>query len=315
MRKAVMILSAVLAVLMLASAAGCTSPVLPEVSHTDEPAVTDEAPVITEEPTEAPTEEPTEEPSEEYYAVIEPGEPFILDMDGDGLDDNVLLTVTEKEYDIDFTVEITLGADPDKTFSKTVKHANGVNAAAIDSVPGDGRREIVVCYDCDSDDYSSLAYRVKDDGSGIEEFEDWFAVRLPKDCDFDHEIGLEAYFRTDILGTHDVEGTVIVTADGFEVTSDCFRYPEYEDGWGKLTLTKDIELDLVNEDGTVGEKIVVPAGETIAPYTTDLETYVTMKLDDGRVCRADVTVKTGDEWGIYLNGVLQDEYAQIPYAD
>ena len=41
-----------------------------------------------------------------------------------------------------------------------------------------------------------------------------------------------------------------------------------------------------------------------------------VELEDGRLAKASVLiVDSGDEWGIYINDILQDDLAEIPYAD
>ena len=127
---------------------------------------------------------------------------------------------------------------------------------------------------------------------------------------------MEAY-AAGHLGTTDVDAYYTVTAEGFKLVSDYYTYPVYEDGYRDLELVKELELELVDENCIpTGEKITVPVGSVITPYSTDLESWVCVKLTDGRIGRAEVTFTSGEyEWGIYLNGILQDEYAQIPYAD
>ena len=84
-----------------------------------------------------------------------------------------------------------------------------------------------------------------------------------------------------------------------------------------LELLRELELELVDENmQPTGEKVTVPAGKSITPFATDLESWVSVKLEDESIGRAEVTTATGEgEWGYYINGVHQDEYAHIPYAD
>lgn len=308
MRKIVLI---TVVVFLLAALCGCKHGVEPAVEPTEVPAEVTEAPV---EPTEAPAD-PTQEPAGFDFAVIRRDEPLSVDIDGDGLEDTVLISTDESsEFGFTFTVKITRASGEEYTHS-IKNEVYELNALAADFDPDDGRVEIVVGYEYDSNDYSTDAFRVKDDGSEVELFESGLGFSMEDGFVFDRQNGVIMDMRTDILGTHDVSAAFAVTATGFTLLSDSYSYPEFDDGWGKLTLKKDLELTLVNEDGSLGEKFTAPAGSVIAPFTTDLETYVTVKLDDGRVGRAEVEVKTGDEWGILLNGVFQDEYADIPYAD
>ena len=46
-----------------------------------------------------------------------------------------------------------------------------------------------------------------------------------------------------------------------------------------------------------------------------METYVKVKLKDGRIGRAEVTFGDPEShYPVYINGVHQDEYAKIDYA-
>lgn len=322
-------LGIILAAVLLLSAAACTPTVNP-AEPTEAPADTEEAVVTeppaeaTEEPGEEPTEAPTEEPADvtgmaDYLKALENNEPFNVDLNFDGVEDTVLYAQSAiDEYEFYTRITIELGnSDVKDPFLYEVKYSYGVNAWVMDCDPTDSRLDVVVTYCQDSDDWTSAAFRVNGNGNGIDSFEDYCGIMLTENYNFSSEEGFPIITRTDILGTHDVDAYYTVTAEGFKLATPYYTYPMYEDGYMDLELIREMELDLVGEDmQPTGEKVTVPAGKTITPYATDLESWVCVKLEDGSVGRAEVSPAAGeDEWGYYINGVLQDEYAQIPYAD
>ena len=330
-------LGIILAIVMLLSVAACTPTVNP-ADPTEAPTETDEA-IVTEpveEPTEAPSEEPAEEPTEEpseepteepeavtgiadYITLLVNNEPFKVDLDFDGIEDTVLYAqsaIDEYEYYTRITIELgnDNGEDP---FLYEVKYSYGVSAWVMDCDPEDSRLDVVVTYCQDSDDWTSAAFRVNGAGTDIDSFVDYCGIMMTENYNYSSEEGFPVIARTDILGTHDVDAYYTVTAEGFKLASPYYTYPMYEDGYMDLELIREMELDLVGEDmQPTGEKVTLAVGNTITPYATDLESWVCVKLEDGRIGRAEVSPAAGeDEWGYYINGVLQDEYAVIPYAD
>ena len=308
-----------------------------------------------EEPTEEPSEEPTEEPTAvtgiaDYITLLVNNEPFKVDLDFDGIEDTVLYAqsaIDEYEYYTRITIELgnDNGEDP---FLYEVKYSYGVSAWVMDCDPEDSRLDVVVTYCQDSDDWTSAAFRVNGAGTDIDSFVDYCGIMMTENYNYSSEEGFPVIARTDILGTHDVDAYYTVTAEGFKLASPYYTYPMYEDGYMDLELIREMELDLVGEDKghtsiligfgetgqealrylyefgsfvgedmqPTGEKVTLAVGNTITPYATDLESWVCVKLEDGRIGRAEVSPAAGeDEWGYYINGVLQDEYAVIPYAD
>ncbi|MBQ1520083.1 MAG: hypothetical protein IIZ56_01260, partial [Clostridia bacterium] len=93
-----------------------------------------------------------------------------------------------------------------------------------------------------------------------------------------------------------------------------YSYSESNEWYGKMTLKKDLTVTIVNSDGTLGEEVTVPVGTELMPLYTDMSTYADLSLPDGRTGRVSVTITTGDDWGICLNGENQDEFFDIMYA-
>jgi hypothetical protein len=68
-------------------------------------------------------------------------------------------------------------------------------------------------------------------------------------------------------------------------------------------------MDVTLANGTV---YTVPKDAIIIPRYTDRKTYVTVELEDGRLGTAQVSIINHR---YCINGIDQDEYAQLPYAD
>lgn len=319
------IISGILIVLFALVFTACQSPAAPKPADgpakTEEPAEEPtEAPVEepTEEPVEEPTEEPVEEPTEEpavgvadLCIPLELGKEVTVDLDFDGVDDTVLLREERQgEYDNDYILTITPGSGSN-TIEYPVANAYDCQGWVLDCDAGDGRLEVVIDFVQDSEDYTCKAYRVNAAGSGFDEYEEGYCILIDGEHPFTTEGGFTADRQHDILGTTFLRFSGAVGENGFKALTP-MSYNGYPEG---LELKRDMEFTVVNEDGSLGEKITVPAGETIAPYETDGESYVDVRMPDGRIGRAEVKISTGDEWCIYINGVDQDEYANIPYAD
>ena len=320
------------------------------LSPSEAPTELTEAPTEepTEAPTEAPTEEPTAEPTEEpteaptpeptatpeptpmptevpvvlsprpegdYFAEIRADLPFIADLDGDGQDDVAMISAEEDEEGwARYSVSITRAADPENTFEYDAGYGFRFVGAVLDLDPSDAGKEIVFCTD-DEGDSTTFAVRFKDDGSGFEVFDkrmesfDTMAMfhGIAEDYVFNASEGIWTCRRTEILGTHFVGGRYTVTANGFEFLNEEYTYEENAEA---LKLRRDIKLKTEK-----GKKITVKKGEKITPVSTDLETYVKVKLKDGTICICDVTFGDPEHhMPVFINGIQQDDLARIPYA-
>lgn len=281
-----------------------------------------DSPVPADEPTAAPTEAPAAEPTEvpepqtgvlDFLTKVEPDTQVSIDIDYDGMEDRIAFREDEGGK---AEVEISRGADIAHVFTYEVPYSYGVTMWIMDCDPTDSRLEVVITYVQDSDDSSSVAFRVNEEGTWLDTFESGMAVTIPDGYLFEHEAGFPVSIRTEILGTCFVEGSCTVTADGFKLVSEGCLYPVTEGYSRELELKRDMELEIVDETGSAtGESVTVPAGESITPYSTDLESWVCVKLGDGRIGRAAVAEATGESRGWLINGIQQDEYADIPYAD
>ena len=336
MKKLFFLLTILVLALCLAA---CTQSEPIEANASETPVVTDE-PVITEapttEPTEVPTEAPTPEPTDtpaptamptevpvtvtplpegDFFMPIRNDLPYIVDMDGDGQDDIVLVQTEEvDEYYTAYTIIITRASDPDSPYTERVEQGWGFMGAVADLDPSNPQKELFICFDQEDGDPLTTAVRLKDDGSDFEAFikpievfdGSVFHDGFPEDYVFKAEEGIPFGVRTEILGTHFVRGRLTVTGNGIEVISDEYTYYPYE-----LKLRRDLKLTLDS-----GKTVTAKKGSVITTYSTDLETYVKVMLKDGTIGKAKVTFDDPeDHYPIYINGIEQDEYAEMPYAD
>lgn len=266
---------------------------------------------------------PTPLPDGDFFSEIKPNVPASVDIDGDGSPDPVLLYVKDSdEYGEDnIRVDITLSSQPDTPYVLPCG-SQGWNfcMAAVDFDPNDDRVELVLTFDEEDGDFVTYVFRIKDDGSGFDIFKEYIEVVFPKDGDytswyfkgipegfaFSAADGLYFCERTEILGTCFVLNRFTVTKDGIRHFSEEYLYGS---GWDPMTLKRELTVTLEN-----GKTKTLPVGATFIPYATDRATYVKIILEDGSI--GTVEVSFGDSgWPVLLNGVEQDEYAEIMYAD
>ena len=332
------IFSFAIILVMLLSLAACngtlnvvTDPT--EAPATDAPATeapaTEDPVKVTPEPTEAPTPAPVEPLTEAYFKELHSDEPLLVDLDCDGADDTVLAELVDKNVngfrEFYLIMTITLAADPEAPFVQEIERCDMFSGFVADFDLEDGRREIVLSFDEESDDFVTYVWRVNESG-GIDTFEagmmagvaEYFFDGYPEDYPFDPAEGFPCWVRTEILGTFDVEGRFTVTADGIKDISEMYAYPENhnEDLYGSITLIRELTLTKLDENLNEVEEVTLPVGTVIFQMYTDRETMVIVATEDGTLYKASVEiVDNDDEWGIYINGVRQDELGFIPYAD
>ena len=321
------IISGILIIFLALALTACTASVPTPAAS---PAPTEQAEGPTPEPTEElpePTEnipEPTVETVtglKDFYALVEPNSAVTLDLDFDGLADTVSFFTSEKnEYDeYESTITIKEGTGAESEFK--IDRSYETRLIVLDCDDIDSRLEIVACWVQDSDDWSARGFRISETGSGVTTYEGSFGFMLPEDYNFNSEQGFRVFTRADALGTYDFDVYYTLTADGFKSTDDLYLYPIYDNNYEpNLLLERELEVELLDGEPydfvPTGETYTIPVGTTIYPFCTDLATYVIVRFDDWRFGMAELTPATGEgEWGYYINGVDQDEYGQIPYAD
>lgn len=319
------------------SAVGCTGIIKPAQTgkETEAPAPTaetTEAP--SEEPTEEPPEEPTEEPSEEptedpseepteapsselpsYYFALAAGNEYEADIDLDGETDSIVITrEPADEYEDKYTFTVTRACAPDAPFVYVITYCYDMVAWLVDCDTADRTLDLIISFAQDSDDWTSAAIRMNADGSELTVFETYRGI-YTIDESFSGETGFSAYTRCDVLGTYDLEARFTVDGTGFVLIFPEYLYPNPDNGYTALTLIREMDVTVLDKHGEPSETRTLPVGDTIAPAATDMSSFVMLKLSDGTLAVVELKISSGDDWGIYINGVDQDEYALIPYAD
>ncbi len=316
------LIALIIAMSMAFALAACTNSPAPSAN------VPTEAPEMTGEPSEAPettdTSEETAAPDQteaageitgirDYCMPLKIDEEFTTDLDFDGIEDTVLLRLDRKdEYDADYTIIVTRGADPEHPAEEQITNVYEVRAWVIDCDETDSRLEVIWTDEYDSNDYSCGALRVVDSGDRIVSFGDGLDISIDEDHPFTSNLGFYASCRTEVLGTSYLPAWFKVSSDSFVNICD-FSYGEDAE---PMTLKRSITLKLLDDAGRPGEEVTLNEGDSLIPFETDLINEVTFKLDDGRLAIAELEVRiTEDEFGVYLNGINQDEYFDIGYSD
>lgn len=269
----------------------------------------------------APPAAPTSRPEGDFFCEIKPNVPASVDVDGDGLNDSVLVSVTPDDvYGERIKAEIALTSMPDRPFVYETTCENcGVVAAAVDFDPTDAHIETVIC----TDDDVTYVIRFRDDGSGFDVFRDritlgsrdtesgycrsWVDFGIPADHVFRADEGLFFSRYVTILGSLPTYSRFTAAADGIKVLDPEYRYYSNDE----MKLKRELTVTLEN-----GKTETLPVGAAVKAYSTDLETYVKVLLEDGSIGRVELTFENG-EFGpkALLNGVYQEEYADLPYGE
>ena len=311
------IITIICALALIACFASCTAAYnYPVAQPTEAPADTGEpeataAPAVTDEP--AYTETPVIPDAYVMRTKLTPNEPLVCDIDFDGLDDTILFEQHHKnEWDDEGLLTVTRGAEGADPYTYSIGYCYEAEVYVLDCDISDGRLDILLWYGQDSEDYTSLVARVNEDGTGMFTQEAWYRFDISDPLTVPNEFTVIS--QCDVLGTRFLSAYATVDAGGLKFSSP-FSYEESNGWYGKMTLLKDLTVTIVNSDGTLGEEVTVPAGSELMPVCTDMSSYADLRLPDGRTGRVSVMIGTGDNWGIYLNGIKQDEYFDIMYAD
>jgi hypothetical protein len=318
------IISGILIAIFALALTACKAPVVaPEASDapaaTDEPAATD-VPVVTDEPLV--TEEPVTG-IKDFFALVERDSAITLDLDFDGEEETVSFFTTEDNEYGEFSATVTVSRGNNELGSFTVDGTYLFRLIVLDCDETDSRLDIVASWAEESDDWSAKGLRITEEENvnGLDAFDGSFGFNLPADYDFHSEKGFRVFTREDALGTYDLETYCTLTSDGFKSADGLYLFPIYETGYEpNLELVRELEVKLLSGEPydfeETGETYTIPVGTTIYPLCTDLETYIILRFDGGRFGKAELAPKTGEyEWGYLINGIDQDEYGQIPYAD
>jgi hypothetical protein len=339
--KKLFVLITVLAIALVMCA--CNKPAQEVSAPTAEPtgAPTEEpTPVPTEAPTPAPADVPTPEPTEvpaptamptevpvelkpieggDYFAYVRQEQPYIVDMDGDGLDDIVFIRAidnsTEDNYDVYTLVTIERGCDPDSPFELVIPNLfdDFVYAVVADCEPETPAKELIISVDENDWDYETYLVRLKDDGSEFEHYsiDTNFNVGSARywghddEWTFDSSIPFEFMIGTSIMGSNYLTNQWKVTSEGITVLNEEYAYDEP----GTAVVKQDFEMTA--DDGSV---VTVKKGTKLNPIGTDRETFVRLRLEDGTTGIVELTVEENDySFYYFINGEDQNDLFELEY--
>ncbi len=285
----------------------------PEGTATPEPEATGE-PATEIPPTEVPpTEAPANYPTEHFYAPLDEDVPLKCDLDFDGLEDTVLLSVTEGEYDNEYSLVFTLGCNPNYTISLDYDYPSYYAIGFVtDCDLTDSRLDVIVTFSFESDDNSTCHYRVDASGESVDFNEYGGYVQCLNEEDRIYADEGRFYFceRTDVLGTSTVGAFFTADKDGWHpIDGKDLEYNYIP----PVKCIRDLEVKLVDKDGNETGETVIRAGETVSPISTDNATYVIVLLP-GSSELAKIEFKL-EGWLPYINGEPQHNYFDCMYAD
>ena len=119
-------------------------------------------------------------------------------------------------------------------------------------------------------------------------------------------------YRFDLMGSHDWTHTTYynVKSNCIELTSADYIY-KHRDGFDDKTFTLTQKTYAYDKNG---KKITLKKGTKYVVYKSDMEKYLYMKDESGKVLRFDIELHDG--WTYKINGVLQDDlFKEIFYTD
>ncbi len=292
----------------------------PSEKPTEEP-TTEPTAEPTEAPTEVPTEVPTAEPSAaptvapmviDSLPVEVPANRLInIDIDFDGIMDTIIFEEEELEYyESNYKLTVTRGANGTEPFVYEVSYGKAAGLIIMDCDENDSRIDILLSRNQCSDDPASLICRVNEDGSGMftQEGSCYFSIYDTSLKPGEFEISVHAnVLNADFLGA-----VATVDASGLKLVDD-FKFSTYEDRYWleHQSLKREMTVRIVNDDGSLGEEVTVPVGEHVVPVSTDLESYVKLRIPDGRIGQVEFSFNYEAPY-IRLNDISQDDYFTEP---
>ena len=238
------------------------------------------------------------------------------DLDGDGIMEQIVI---RRGIERGFDAVATLSSNG-ATVCKNIPITGQWSGEAVNFDPNDGRTELVFCWDEESNDYITWVLRLNDTMTDFDVFTaPIYANPGPGSMTgfgdgyaFYPGLGLPCGMRTEILGACWAQGRFTVTANGIEFIGPF----SYNYSTESMRLKKDITVFLPDANGGWTKDFTVRAGSRVRPMYTDMETFVMVRIEGGRLARISVSFGEPEyHMPVYLNGVDQDEYFDLRYAD
>lgn len=257
-------------------------------------------------------------------AEAEPGKPVEVDLDFDGKPDIVELVdegaTGSDERARTYSVYVTLGSDKNsRVLLESFEDIESCALRVLDCDMGDDRLELL--FNAFGAQLSEIvtAWRVNASGGFIAYPINWMAYVVTDENEwmnahgnFDASKGIPIATRTEIFDTQYLTARMTIADDDFRMLAP-FEYPDPETvGYhGFRELKRDMKV-LKHYSGRADEEITLPAGTRFAPISTDLWSWVDIKLEDGSAYRVEIEVRGGE---VFIDGVSQTEYCEIWFAE
>ena len=312
MKKIISLLLALLAVVSFASCGHTDHPTTPTAEPTEAPSQEPTA-EPTPEPTAEPTPEPTPEPILGYTDLL-----IILDTEGtnkadidlDGRDDTITFFPSEPNENGEIKYTVMVRTSTGVTHESSLSYYSSFAAYIVDCDPTDGKLELLYSGEFSTGDRSLDALRMNESKTQFKFYSIARGVSPEIEEGFSSEKGFPVLWKTLVLGLKQLKGYMTLTDEGFVLVSDGYEYVDLT----PIKLLKKMNVNLLNKDGSLGEEVSVAKDNNLVPLTTDGESFVTVQLPDGRTGYMTVEIVDNEtEWGIYLNGKLQDDYFKVLY--
>ncbi len=260
--------------------------------------------------------------------AVPAGEPVVMDLNGDGVNETVDWYMVEdtENYTEEVFFSVTAENGDKYTWNSYLYFAK-VFLADVDE---DGIVEMFITGDEMSCDYYTFCLQYTAEGLLPVQFAN-VNRGTPNEGYYDFGYGLLESISggtVTLTGSQDVLGTYFGSrafglADGrFETVDDgLWRFDDYdfEDAeiWEYVALTPmmDIECAFMGDDGMEYDG-VIKAGEKFIVTASDKVSIVCFRMQDGRTGSFDVVPDTEWGFGYYIGGVHESElFEYIPYAD
>lgn len=256
-------------------------------------------------PSEAP-EEADEAGDSPLWRTLNALQPMRFDLDGDGEDETVLVTVGYNTG----TTTVTVLDGTDVLFDTIDSAIYGIAAHLADTLEDDGQHELYLCGDVASDDYVTYVYRLREgklsraELFGSAENVDGFGlVTVNVIVDVFGTYGAMCFYRME---------------DRFEFSrvSSC-AIIRYTGDWDDRRLT--LQRDGLPAGMYAGEGRLVPttllAGTELMLIETDQLRYAVLEAEDGTRYRVDIARDLDADWEWRAGGVTEsDWFGELFYA-
>lgn len=215
--------------------------------------------------------------------VEKDGEGIQADLDGDGADETIKVEVVNDELGYESGWKLVVESSDSSTSTSFQNDGFLAKANVIDLDSFDNLQEIVVTYDYASDNYATYIFRYVD-GALTHTPEIWGKYTAISDGI------ITVYYNVEVLGsTWNAYTTYKLGNDFSLVRNDNMWYIEStEDDY----LTTNTDIAITTEDDIV---TTLPAGTRIVPVSSDLESIINIRTEDGTYGTISFSISSGGQ--------------------